>query len=141
MSTWSCKITWQTKTIISSLPQCLWLPNLARWWLTLTVEGLLLSKSRHILIMCLARSSGKLKTYLHYLIAYGHQTWLSNELQWAWRAPAQKSHEISSEITWQIKYVISPFSRINDYQKWLASDILWGACSHKVIGSFNHMLN
>ena len=29
--TWSCKITWQTKIIISPLPQCLWPPNLARW--------------------------------------------------------------------------------------------------------------
>ena len=33
--TWSCKITWQTKIIISALPQCLWSPNLASWWLTL----------------------------------------------------------------------------------------------------------
>ena len=34
--TWSFKITWQTNIIISSLPQCLWLPNLAKaylpWW-------------------------------------------------------------------------------------------------------------
>ena len=27
--TWSYKITWQTKTIISPLPQCLWPPNFA----------------------------------------------------------------------------------------------------------------
>ena len=32
---WSCKITWQTKIIISSLPQCLWPPNLASWWLAM----------------------------------------------------------------------------------------------------------
>ena len=29
---WSCKITWQTKTITSPLPQCLWRLNLAGWW-------------------------------------------------------------------------------------------------------------
>ena len=33
----SCKIKWQTKTITSSMPQCLWPPNLARWWLSLKV--------------------------------------------------------------------------------------------------------
>ena len=32
--TWSCKIMWQTKTIISPPPQCLWLLNMAGWWLT-----------------------------------------------------------------------------------------------------------
>ena len=32
--TWSCEIKWQTKTI-SSLPRCLWLPNLARVWLSI----------------------------------------------------------------------------------------------------------
>ena len=26
--TWSCEITWQTKTAISPLSQCLWPPNL-----------------------------------------------------------------------------------------------------------------
>ena len=34
--TWSCKVTWQTKIIISPLPECLWLTtrrdnNLLRW--------------------------------------------------------------------------------------------------------------
>ena len=28
---WSCKVTRQTK-IISSLPLCLWPPNLVKWW-------------------------------------------------------------------------------------------------------------
>ena len=30
--TWSYKIKWETKIIISSLPQCLWPSNVARWW-------------------------------------------------------------------------------------------------------------
>ena len=29
--TWSCKITWQSKIIISLLPMCLWPPNLVGW--------------------------------------------------------------------------------------------------------------
>ena len=32
---WTCKVTWQMKTIISLLPDCLLPPNLAGWWLTL----------------------------------------------------------------------------------------------------------
>ena len=31
---WFCDITWQTKTIVSLLPQCLWPSNLAGWWFT-----------------------------------------------------------------------------------------------------------
>ena len=33
LTAWSCKITWQTKTITFPLPQCLWWLNLAGWWL------------------------------------------------------------------------------------------------------------
>ena len=33
--TWSCYITWRTKTIMAQLPQWLWPPNLAGWWLAL----------------------------------------------------------------------------------------------------------
>ena len=32
----SCEITWQTKTIIFPIPQCLWPPNLVGCWLTLS---------------------------------------------------------------------------------------------------------
>ena len=35
LRTFSCKMTWQTKTIISSLPQCVCPSNLAGKWLTL----------------------------------------------------------------------------------------------------------
>ena len=69
--TWSYEIRWQTKTIKSPLPQCLWLPNLV-WW-RLTFWGLLLIK---LLDPDLARSRNKLKPlYLHYHSAYGHQNW------------------------------------------------------------------
>ena len=31
----SCKVTWNFRSVISPLQQCLWLPDLARWWLTM----------------------------------------------------------------------------------------------------------
>ena len=34
--TWLCEIIWKPKTI-SLLPQCLWPPNLASWWLAIKV--------------------------------------------------------------------------------------------------------
>ena len=33
----SWEITWQSKSIISSLPLCLWPPKFLKWWLTLRV--------------------------------------------------------------------------------------------------------
>ena len=33
---WSWKMMWQTKIIISPIPQCLWPPNLEGWWLIFT---------------------------------------------------------------------------------------------------------
>ena len=29
-----CETTWQTKNMVSPIPQCLWQQNMARWWLT-----------------------------------------------------------------------------------------------------------
>ena len=37
--TWSHKITWQTKIIISPRPQCLWPPNLTGWWAEWLIWG------------------------------------------------------------------------------------------------------
>ena len=31
LTTWSSKVNWQTETIISPLPKCLWSPNLSGW--------------------------------------------------------------------------------------------------------------
>ena len=79
--TWSCKITWKTKTIITPLPQCLWPWNLAGWWLTIRDSY---SWSHVTLWSCvLTRSHDKLKPfYLHYNNAYDHQTWLNCDLPW-----------------------------------------------------------
>ena len=57
--TWSCKITWQTKINISSLPQCLWSPILSGLWFTLRRSYLyshMTLKSRGV-----ARSYDKIK--------------------------------------------------------------------------------
>ena len=57
--TWSCETTWKTKTIISIIPQCLWPPNLAGWWVTLT--GYYLKSYSTLWSLGLARSRDKLK--------------------------------------------------------------------------------
>ena len=57
--TWFCEITWQTKNIISLLPQWLWPQNLAVWWLTLSN----FYPKRHMTVWSsgLVRSCDKLK--------------------------------------------------------------------------------
>ena len=70
----------KTRIIISSLPQWLWLPNLTEWWLILMdFHTLSYSTSRS---RFLARSRDKLKSYLHYHSAYGHQTLQVGDLPW-----------------------------------------------------------
>ena len=69
---WSYEIAWQIKNI-SPLPQCPWPPNLTGWSRTLRGSYPL---SQMTLQSCgLVRSHDKLRTYLHYLNAYSHQTW------------------------------------------------------------------
>ena len=53
--TWSCKITWQTKTIISPQRRCLWPPALEGWLLNL--DGLQPIKSLDPLITWFFRRS------------------------------------------------------------------------------------
>ena len=76
---WSCEMKWQTKTITSSLQQCLWPPILTGSWL-------ILSKSypqsySNLWPRGFARFHGRLKPlYLHCYSPYGHQTWLGDDL-------------------------------------------------------------
>ena len=65
--------TWQTKIIVPSLQQCLWLPNLAGWWLDLRDS---VDLSHMTLKSCdPARSRDKLRlSYLYYYNAYSHQS-------------------------------------------------------------------
>ena len=70
--TWSCKISWQTKTIIYPLPQCLWPPNLPVWWLTLRgsyhiVTRPLIRLLDHVIIWKIL--------FLHFYKTCGHKIW------------------------------------------------------------------
>ena len=79
--TWSCEITWQTKSIVCSLQQCLWAPILARWWLTL--RGSYLWTHMDLQSHGLARSRDKLKPlYLYYQNGYSQETWQDGDISW-----------------------------------------------------------
>ena len=56
--TWSCHITWQTKTIISPLLQWPWPPNVVAWWLTLKDSYRLVTRSFNVW-SCLITSQSK----------------------------------------------------------------------------------
>ena len=94
--TWSCQITWQTKTIISPLLRCLSPPNLTGVWVTINLQALWsrgLERScekLHLLYLYYhkatnpqshttlwthghVRSCDRLKTYLHYHNSYDYQ--------------------------------------------------------------------
>ena len=58
---WSCEITWQAKTIVSSLRRCLWLPLLLGWWLTLRGSN----PQNHMMLW--SRSLSKLSDKNHYV--------------------------------------------------------------------------
>ena len=62
--TWSCEIIWQTKSIISPVPQYLWPQNLVGWWLTL--RGSYRYSHLTFWLCGLAWSRDKLKPYLYY---------------------------------------------------------------------------
>ena len=75
--TWSCKVTWNIRFVISLLQKGLWSPNLARWWR--------LSRSfrpeSYTTLWTRAHVLHKLKTYLHYRNVSGYQTWLGCYIQ------------------------------------------------------------
>ena len=77
---WSCKVMWQTKIIISLLPEWLWPPNLIEWWHTL----------RHL----------KKKSYIH----------MNDNLTWWVTTYKLHQPLItwSCKITWKTKTIISP---------------------------------
>ena len=106
--TWSCKVMWQAKTIISLLPDCLWPPNFAGWYLTLTgfypqshvnlwSRGLERSwdKLNYIstITVPMATSLGRMVTYFEQLLTIKSFNPL---ITWSY------------EITWQTKVIMSP---------------------------------
>ena len=68
MFLWFSKIMWETKTN-NLFHQCLWQPNLTKWWLILSPSYLL----RHVVLQ---DHMTNLKEYISTTInAYDHQTW------------------------------------------------------------------
>ena len=109
----SCEIMWQTKTIISSLPQCPWPPNLGGWWLTFRSSY---PSCYSTLWSCsLARLCNRLRLlYLHYHNVHGSKTW-----QGVWLT-MRGSHPWSYIALWpcdlakscdRTKAMISPLTR------------------------------
>ena len=129
-----CEITWQPKIITSLLPQCLWPPNLASWWLAMmgfhTCYSTVWSRG-------IAKSRDTLKSlYLHYHNFYDHKMCQDDGLPWV--TATQKSHDHS--ITWEIKIATYPLKNFYGYQFWQGRYIHWGASFHKFTRSFDHMV-
>ena len=106
----NCKITWQTKTIISPIPQRLHPPNLTGWWLTIRNSR---SESHKTLWPCdIPRSRGNLKSlYLRYHSAHDNQTYLDGELPWGVSNQSYNTFIMwSCKVMRQTKTIIYPLS-------------------------------
>ena len=108
--TWSCEILWQTKTITYLIPQWLWPPNLAGWWLTLTLWS-----------HGLARLWDQLKPlYLHKHCLLPPNVFQVDNLSWG--SPTRK-------VTWSFKHmVLWPWGAYTQNASHNAVDM----CSHEV---------
>ena len=95
MITWSCEITWQTKTTISTLrvPMATKLGRMVAY-----LDGLLSIKSHNLWSHGFVRSRDKLKSfYLQYYSVYGHQTWQAGNLpRW----------DTAHNVTWLFHHVV-----------------------------------
>ena len=105
---WRRASTHIVKNFISPKSIDQWLPNMAKWWLSVRV----FHPAIHITLPICAheRSHDNLKTlYPHYHNAYSHKTYLGGDIL---QLVAINSHDpsmrLSCEITWQVKYIISP---------------------------------
>ena len=79
---WSCKVTWNIKSITSLLQQCQWPPKVARWWLTMRSFH---SQSYRILWTCShMRPLDKLKKLspLPQCLCPQNQAWANFILMW-----------------------------------------------------------
>ena len=125
--TWSCKITWQTKTI-SPLPQCLW--------------HLMAYLKRHLSIKLhsLARSHDKLKTFYHYFSAYVHQTCKGSDL--LKRVPTIKSDRflVIFVARSRDKLKASPLPQGLWPPNWAGWQLVMRGPTHNVTWSFNHVV-
>lgn len=80
MITWSTKVRWQIKYLLSLLPQALWSPNLKVWLHTL--RNFYPVSYMTFWLRAAFRSRDKFKTFYHYLQKkYWHQTRQGGDLQ------------------------------------------------------------
>ena len=77
--TWLYEITWQTKSIISPIPRCLWLPNLLGWWLTFRESSTSWSPDPLIMWSCLI--TWQTKNIIFLLLQY---IWPRNLACWSY---------------------------------------------------------
>ena len=91
---WSCEITWQTISIITSILQCQWLPNFAGWWLNL--RGSYRFSHLTLYLFGLTWCPDKVKTLAYlsrhrlcYCNTWGYQTWQGGSIPW--RPPTHKN--------------------------------------------------
>ena len=99
--TWSYEIALQTKTIISPLPQYLWLQNVTDW--LLTMRGFYPCYST-LWSLALTRLRYRLKPlYPHYHNVYGHKTCKHGYLPWMFLPIKSNNHIIMwfCKILWQ----------------------------------------
>ena len=84
-----------TKNIISSLPQCAWLPDLAGLWLTMRGSHQYATNQKHIFTTRVSKTIklDRIVTYLGELLPMrSHDTLI----RWSWK------------ITWETRIIISP---------------------------------
>ena len=106
---WLYEVTWQIKSIISPLSQCLWLQNLSGWW------NIARSSQPSICMTPqwagLVRSCNKLsELYLHLEKTQAHQTNPGADLPW--ETPTLK-------VTWPLDYLINVKSSDNSKNVYL----------------------
>ena len=106
--TWSCKVTWNIRSVISSIQRGLWPPNMARWWLTM--RSFQPKKYTTLWTYGQVRPRDKLKTYLYYRNAYASKP--GRFITYNEELPSIRSGKPlitwSCKVMWQLKYVISP---------------------------------
>ena len=103
INTWSCKVSWQSKTIISPLPQLLWLPKLGR--LVIYFEELLSIYWHDLLFTWSCEITWQTKNIISLL----PQTWqgLDNHEELSFKKFHDPSTTWFCEVTGQIKYYMA----------------------------------
>ena len=113
--TWSYEITWQTKSIISLIPQYLRPLNLVGYWLSL--RGSYRYSHLTIYLSGLAWSRDNLNAfYLYHYNTYGHQTWQGCDIPWRSLTHTVLDPSITwfCKVTWHVKYGHKTYEQLSD---------------------------